>query len=280
MEIEFKNVTLLKNQSCCNDTKVVQNLTFTLKEKNIYAFIGNSSSGKTSICELISFLEVPTKGYIRVGNYINNGKWKKLNKLRFNVGYVYSRPSEMFFHKTVRKEIEFSLKNFKYSKNKINSRIINSLKMVGLNEDYLDLDPFRLSLNEQKKLALACTLVYNPKVIIIDEATTGLNNKEKKDLIRLLKILKNKYKKIVILMSKDTDFLYTFVDYVYILDKGNIVKAGKKDILTNVKLLEKYQLKIPEIVKFVYEAKKRNIKINYHNNINDLIKEVYRNACK
>lgn len=280
MEIKFKNVTLFKNQSCCSDAKVLKNLSFELKGNKIFAFLGNSSSGKTTLCELMSFLEKPTHGFIKVGSFVNDGKIKNTKRLRFNIGYVYKRPNEMFVCKTVKKELEFSLKNFKFKTKTKNERILNSLKMVGLNEEYLDLDPMRISLNEQKKLALACILIYNPKIIIIDEPTIGLNNKEKKDLVRILKILKNKYKKMVILMSKDSDFVYSLVDYVYIINKGEIVKSGAKSILTNSKFLNKYRIKVPEIVKFVDEAREKNIKLNYYDNISDLIKGVYRSAGK
>lgn len=278
MEIKFKNVTLFKNHYCCGERKVLDSVNFNLKEKNIYAFLGNSGSGKTSICELINFLEVPTKGFIKVGNYVNNGIKRNLNKLRFNVGYVYKRPSDMFVCSTVKKELEFGLKYFKYKIKTKNTRILNSLKMVGLDEEYLNMDPFRLNLNEQKKVALASVLTFNPKVLIIDEPTIGLNDKEKKELIRLLKTLKNKYKKIIILMTKDTDFIYSFVDYIYVLKDGIIIKEGKKKILMDDKLLEKHDFKVPNLVTFTKKVRDSKHKINDYDDLSDLIKGVYRSA--
>ena len=85
---------------------------------------------------------------------------------------------------------------------------------------------------------------------------------------------------MIIIMSKDTDFIYSFVSYVYILSKGEIVASGEVNILSNSKLLNKYSIKVPEIVKFVDEVKKKRKKFNYYNNLSDLIKAVYRNAGK
>lgn len=279
MEVIVKKVTLLKNQTGVA-SEILKNVSFNLKSNNIYAFIGESSSGKTNLCELLAFLQKPSHGFIRVGNYINNSINSCEAKLRYSIGYLSKKPGEMFVCNTVKKELMFSLKRFKYNKAKKEKKIIDIIKMVGLNENYLEYDPLRLNLNEQKKLALACILIYNPKIIIIDEPTIGLNSKEKKDLIRLLNILKNKYKKMIIIMSKDTDFIYSFVSYVYILSKGEIVASGEVNILSNSKLLNKYSIKVPEIVKFVDEVKKKRKKFNYYNNLSDLIKAVYRNAGK
>lgn len=278
MEIIFKNVTLYKSHYCCETRKVLDKISFHLKPNNIYAFVGKSGCGKTSICELIDFLEAPNRGYIKVGNYINDGSKRNLNKIRVNIGYVYKRPKDMFVCSTVREELAFGLKNFKYKSKNKNKRILDSLKMVGLDEKYLDLDPLKLDLNDQKKVALASVLTFNPKILIIDEPSVGLNYREKNELIRLLKRLKDKYKRTIILMSKDTDFIYSFIDYVYIIDNGVLVREGKKNILTEIKMLKKYEIKIPDIVSFTNTVRECGHKLQDYDNVKDLIKGVYRSA--
>ena len=184
----------------------------------------------------------------------------------------------MFFNKTVLDELSFALKCFKYKTDKINERVNNALKLVDLNESYLELNPLELKLIDAKKLALACILIYNPSIIILDEYTNGLSNSEKNDLARLLRMLKNKYRKTIILLSKDTSFCYQITDYVYIFNLTRLVCHGKKDILHDEELLNSLNLEVPKIVSFVNECNKKGHEINYYSNILDLIKGVYRDV--
>ncbi len=278
MEIKFNKVSLLKNQSCFKKKILLDHVSFNVKEKGIYGFVGKSGSGKTEICELINFLEKPDFGLVKVGNYYSKTLKKNYNNLRFNVGYVFSNPREMFVSNKVKDELSFGLKYFKYKYKSKNKRILDSLKLVGLNDSYLTKKLNILNLADARKVALASVLTFNPKIIILDEPTIGLNNKEKNDLIRLLNILKNKYNKIVIITTKDTDFIYSFANYIYLLNNGKIVKEGKKTIMHDEVLLKSLGLSVPKIVSFVNEVRLIDKKFKYFDNVKDLAKEVYRNA--
>ena len=96
----------------------------------------------------------------------------------------------------------------------------DSLKSVGLNDDYLELNPFDLSQSEKKKLTLAIALAYNPKVLILDDITTNLDSNSKEDLIKLIKIMKYRYKKTIIVISNDSDFAHKIADNIYIINEN------------------------------------------------------------
>ena len=135
-----------------------------------------------------------------------------------------------------------------------------------------------LNVRDAKKVALACILIYNPKVIILDEFTNGLTSEDKSDLVRLLKTLKNKYRKIIILLSKDTTFCYQISDYIYLMSYTRLVKEGKRSILEDEELLSEINLPVPHIASFVNLCNKKGHEINHYTNILDLIKEVYRDV--
>lgn len=276
MEIVFDKVTFVINRNTPLEKTILNDISFSITDCGIYSFIGASNSGKTAIGDLINLLVKPTKGKVRIGK--NKRQSSSVNKLRCETGYVYKNPYDMFFNKTVEEELSFGMKYFKYKTDKMSLRINDALKLVGLNESYLELDPLSLKLVDAKKLALACVLIYNPKIIILDEYTNGLSNNDKNDLIRLLRILKTKYKKTVILLSKDTSFCYQVTDYVYLLSLTRLVSEGKKDILHNEELLHNINLETPRIVSFVNECNKKGHEINYYTNILDLIKGVYRDV--
>ena len=279
MEIVFKNVSFVINRKTPLEKTILNDVSFELKDNQIYSFIGPSNSGKTAVADLINALIIPTRGSVTVGNFKNDGRRiKNINKLRRMTGYVFKNPYDMFFNKTVFSEVKFGLKHFKYKTQSKNKRVVDSLKLVGLDESYLKLNPLMLDIVDAKKLALACILVYNPKIIILDEFTNGLGYNDKKELVRLLKLLKNKYKKTIILLSKDTSFCYQVTDYVYLMNLTRIVKEGEKTLLHDEELLKSLNLEVPKIVSFVNACKKKNHDINYYTNILDLIKGVYRDV--
>jgi len=279
MEIIFENVTYRENIGTPLKKTYLENVSFTIEKNKVTTFIGDSESGKTKIGELINATITPTYGKVKIFEFINDGKRiRKINKLRMNVGFVTRDPSEMLFNKTVKNELQFGMRYFKYKLNKKEIRVIDALKLVGLPEDYLNKKISDLNLTEQKKIALASVLIFNPNVIILDEPTIGLGTKEKENLKKLIQILKEKYNKTIILLTKDTDFAYQITDKAYLLYRGSIMTTGDKDIMTNEQLMDGYGLKLPEIVKFIKAANEKGIKLTLTDNILDLIKEVYRNA--
>ena len=279
MEIKFDHVSLVIDAYTPLEKTIISDVSFEIKKEGIYSFIGPSNSGKSAIGDLINALVTPNRGCVKVGRFINDGRMiKNINKLRFQTGYVFKNPYDMFFNKTVRKEIEFGMKYFKYKLEKIEFRASDALKLVGLDDSYLELDPLKLTLVDAKKVALACALIYNPKILILDEYTTGLTHNDKNELIRLLRILKNKYKKIIILLSKDTSFCYQISDYVYLMHLTKLVKEGDKSLLRDIELLENLDLEVPQIVSFIAECKKKGHDIEDYDNILELIKGVYRDV--
>ena len=279
MEIVFNKVSFIINKGTPLEKTIIQDVTFDITEPGIYSFIGSSNSGKTAIGDLINALVYPTSGVVKIGRFKNNGRRiRNINKLRSETGYVFKNPYDMFITKTVKEELEFGLKYFDYKTDKMALRVNDALKLVELDESYLEKNPLELSLVEAKKIALASALIYNPSIIILDEYTTGLSHNDKEDLIRLLRLLKNKYRKIIILLSKDTDFCYKITDKVFIMHLTKLLNVGERNLLENEELLKEAKLETPKIVSFVNRCNKEGHEIHHCNNILDLIKEVYRDV--
>lgn len=165
--------------------------------------------------------------------------------------------------------------NKKYSKKKC----IDSLIMVGLSEEYLDRKINTLSTSELSKVIIASTLIQNKKILVFNNPTIGLTNKDKIKFSKILRMLKNKYDKTIVIASSDVDWLFSFVDYYYLLDKENIIFKGEKyDFYNNSKIINDYKISIPQIIKFKNMVfSKKGIKLLNRNDINDLIKDIYRN---
>lgn len=282
MEIKYNKVGYTYNAKTSIKKVALKNIDLAIQENKINAIIGKSGSGKTTLIEMMNSLLIPTKGYVNVDEDVikEKGKIKNINMLRRKIGIVFQFPEEQFFNLTVKKEIEFGLLNFNYRTDQMDKRISDALKMVGLDDSYLERDPFKLSNGEQRKIAIASVLAFNPKVIVFDEPTIGLDYESKKNLIKLIRMLKTRYNKTIVIISHDIDLIHTISDYVILLDKGELILAGPKyDILGNPEALAYYNIKMPKVVEFSYKVlKDKGIKMGYRDDINDLLKDIYRYA--
>lgn len=279
MEVVFDHVGLIINKGTPLEKTILSDISFEIYKNGIYSFVGASNSGKTAIADIINALMSPTSGKAYIGKKVNDGKRiKNVNSLRLETGYVYKNPYDMFFNKTVEEEIKFGIKYFKYRTKKMSMRIQDALTLVGLDESYLNINPQILNLVDAKKVALACVLAYNPSIIILDEYTNGLSNRDKNDLVRLLRILKNNYNKTIIVLTKDTTFAHQVSDEVYLLYLTKMIAKGDRTLLRDAQVLKSIGLEIPQIVKFVDICNKKGHDINYYVNIQDLIKGVYNDV--
>ncbi len=282
MEIVFENVSYSYLAGTPLQVDALKDISTTIKSNEINAIIGPSGSGKSTMIEMINGLILPTKGIVHVGKHRlrNNIRIVNSNRLRFDIGVVFQNPEEQFFCKTVKKEIEFGMKYFEYKIDQIEKRTKDALKMVGLDESFLNRDPFKLSGGEKRRVAIASVLAFNPEVIIFDEPTNGLDTTSKDMLIKLIKLLKTKYKKTIIVVSHDVDTLYKFVDNVIILSNGRILSEGNKyEVFKNIDYLTENGVKVPQIVEFIDKVKNKTGKyLGDIDDINDLIKEIYQNV--
>lgn len=279
MELEFVNVTYKENVRTPLEKTYINNFSYKFSEGKVYSIIGSTTSGKEKLPLLINAVNKPYTGIIKIGEFINDGKYiKNINKLRMNVGYIKENPNEFLFNKRVIDELNFGIKYFKYKLNKQSIRIQEALTLVGLTEDYLYKEVNSLSFNEKKRLSIASSLIFNPSIIVLEEPIMFLTYKDKEKLIKLIHTLKTKYKKTIIIITKDTNLPYEVSDEVLLFSAGELVESGGKELLTQDKLINKIKCDIPEIVKFINVSNKMNANLTYTSNILDLIKEVYRNA--
>lgn len=268
MEIEIRDLSFKYPES----DYVLKNINLVIKSNIITGIIGTNGSGKTTLVDLIDGLLKPSIGLIKYNNQ------DKINNK--DIGYVFQNPKNQFFSKTVEEELKLGAIINNYKIDVLEKRIIDVLKIVKLDKNILNKNPLTLSNSEAKKVALASILMYNPKLIILDEPTLNLDDESKKDFIKLIKMLKNRYNKTIIIISHDIDLLHKIVDNIIVLHEGKIVLEGNKyDVFKDSKTLKKYGLLPPKVIMFSNKVlNKKGIKLGYRDEINDLIKDIYRNV--
>ena len=162
----------------------------------------------------------------------------------------------------------------------ISIKIIDALKIVGLSVEKLNQDISTFSTSEKKLALLALGLLKNTKVIMIEDPFRGLDYQQEKVLFRLLKKLQDKYKKSIILVSTNSEYLYQYTEYLFVMKNNKVIKEGRSyDIYKDIRFLRDNKIHVPKINEITYLAQKnKNIKIDYHRDVRDIIKDIYRHV--
>ena len=239
----------------------VKNVSLNLKDKKIYGIIGASGSGKSTLADLISGGIYPSSG-----NVYSHGK----------VLMVHQDIIDQFFYDNIKDEFIFNLKI--NGVHNIIKKINDSLKIVGFNSNVLNKSIYELSLSEQKRISLALVLACNPDVIILDDLFFGLDGKTRNSIIRIVRLLKVRYGKCIIIVSRDSDLVYSICDNVILMNEGVLLKSGDKySIFKDCFLINRCGLPIPKLINFSDTLlRMKDVNLGYRNDINDLVKDIYR----
>ena len=208
---------------------------------------------------------------IFIDNNIENGKieYNKSKKIEYIGNYN-------FLTETVNDEF-FLMKNNIEDKENYVDKILSVLDMVNLDEDYLKRKIYSLSKSEKQLLNLSLSLIKNPDIIIFDNIFHNLDRTSKIKVKKLILELKKKYNKLVIVIDNNINTLYEICDYFTIFNDNNLVISDIKNIVfSDLDLLIENKIELPFLIKFSSIANDYNKSISYNNEINDLIKEVYK----
>ena len=257
MEINLKNM----------EGNLLYKLNIKLKSSMIYGFNGQGSDEFFSMFRNLSF----DKGIITIDNE------RLLKKDYVHFTKKIRQIKEIEFLSTVEESINwFLLKNeIKLSNPK--QKITSSLKLVGLDEKYLNKMTSTLSSTEKMLLSLSLELLGEFNILIIDGLFEKLDRKLKQKLFRILVKLKEKKEMIILLGSNDLNILYQYTDKMIIfVDKEIILETNTNELSKHIDLLIEKKLDVPDILMITYLAKKKGIKIDYHKDVRDLMKDVYK----
>ena len=265
MEIRLENIKY---------RDLFDNLNVQIKSNEIMGVIGKNGSGKTSILNLIYGLDQNFDGEIKIGkNAINkDSKRKGILKVRNNITYLKQNYDDTLFSANVFDAIKYGS-----SKSDVN-KLKYLIKLFNLSDDILDKNLLNLSNSELKKILIIKVFIQEKSIILLDDITNGLDSKDKEALIKLLKQERRNNKSIVV-TSIDSEFLLQVVDRILILD-GNKAKIidDKYRVFTDMALLNRLNVAVPQILNFKLIAQSKNIKLAHKDNVNDLIKDIYRNV--
>lgn len=235
------------------DAELIHGISLSIEDGEFVALTGENGAGKSTFSKLLAGILKPSDGKISV-NGIDTKKAKN-SVLAKNTGFLFQNPDRQLCTYTVRDEIAFGQKALKTgTEEEISKRTEKIIERFGFNPDEA---PFSLSRGQRQRLALASIIAVEPKVMILDEPTTGLDYKECMEIMSAVKEL-NKNGTTVIMVCHDMELVLDFAQRMIVLANGKIEADGKTlEIMRNKKILQKASLLPPQIIQIALELEEK-----------------------
>ena len=227
---------------------VLRGLNFDIHQGEFLAIIGANGSGKTTLVNCLTGLLLPDHGQIVIDG--NDTQKIKISELAKNLGYVFQNPDHQLFANSVADELRFSLGQDTTTDEEQERSIAKTLDIVGLGH-MVNRHPFSLSRGQRQKLAVAASLIHEPRIILLDEPTTGQDRRSLGDLLDLLARL-NKQGNTTIMVTHDMDVVTAYATRVIVMADGEVVLDGDREhvFYNEFEALEALNLRPPTIVEF------------------------------
>jgi cobalt/nickel transport system ATP-binding protein len=237
----MKKIIRIKNLEYAypDGTKALKGIDLDIFSQESVGLIGPNGAGKSTLLLHLNGILKGRQGSVEVlGMKVEE---KNLIKIRQKVAIVFQQPDDQLFMPTVFDDVAFGPINAGYSKEKVREKVREALKEVRM-EDYEKRCSHHLSFGEKKRISLATVLSMQPEILILDEPTSNLDPRARRNLIKLLKDL-NLSK---IIAGHDLELILEICPRVILLDEGKIVaNGGTKKILSNKSLMESHGLEVP-----------------------------------
>ena len=259
MSIVIKDLNFVYSPKSPFEKHALVNVNLTVEDGDFLAIIGHTGSGKSTFVQHLNGLVKLQKGSIIVDGIDLSQKKIDYKKLRSTVGMVFQYPEYQLFADTVYDDVAFGPKNLKLSKQEIDERVKEAIKLVGLDFDYVNQkSPFELSGGEKRRVALAGVLAMRPKILVLDEPTAGLDPQGKKEILDLVTKLHKTMTPTIIMINHDMDEVAKYANKVAVFDMGTIQYLLKpQQLFEKQDELVKMGLDIPTLAKLKnYLAKK------------------------
>ena len=262
--IEIKNLTHIYSEGLPFEKKAIDDINLKIEENEFIGLIGHTGSGKSTFIQHLNGLLKPSSGEIILDGMKVDKSSSNLTELRKKIGLVFQYPEYQLFEETIERDIAFGPGNLDLSEEEVLRRVKSSMDSVGLDyETYKDKSPFELSGGLKRRVAIAGVLAMEPKVLILDEPTAGLDPRGRDEILSEIKSIHEKRKITVILVSHSMEDVAKIAERIIVMDKGKVfLDSNPREIFRNENKLLSVGLGIPQITSLMRALKKKGLDIN------------------
>lgn len=256
--LSMKGVTHLYNKGTPTRSVALENINIDIEQGELVGIIGHTGSGKSTLVQHFNGILKPDTGTVTVdGKDIWSDK-KATREARFKVGLCFQYPEYQLFEETVYKDISFGPKNMGLKENEINERVLRACDYVGFKRELLEKSPFDLSGGEKRRAAIAGVVAMEPKVLILDEPTAGLDPKGRDRILEMIKTYRDATGSTVLLVSHSMEDVAKIATKVLVMNRGHVEMYGTVDeVYSHNAELRSMGLNVPQVSK-IFEILREN----------------------
>ena len=262
MSIELKNVTYTYSPGTSYQIHALKDINLEIPDGQFIGVIGHTGSGKSTLIQHFNALIQPTSGTV---SYNGEDVWAEKydrRKLRSEVGLVFQYPEHQLFESDVLSDVCFGPMNQGMTREQAEEEARKALHHVGFKEENFDKSPFELSGGQKKRVAIAGVLAMNPKILILDEPTAGLDPKGRDEILDQIAYLHEKADMTVILVSHSMEDIAKYVDRIIVMNKGSVMfNDVPKKVFAHYKELESVGLAAPQVTYIMHALKEKGMDV-------------------
>ena len=261
--LRVENLTHTYSAGTPFQRNAVEQMNIEVMPGEFLGIIGHTGSGKSTLIQHLNGLLKPTEGHVYLEGKDIWAEPKKIRQVRFQVGLVFQYPEYQLFEETVYKDIAFGPGNMGLNKAEIDRRVREAAAFVGLDEALLDKSPFELSGGQKRRVAIAGVIAMEPKVLILDEPTAGLDPVGREMILRQIRNYHKERGTTVVLVSHSMEEIAQNVDRIVVL-KGakNYMDGTPREVFARAEELEAVGLDVPQVTKVAMALRRRGLEID------------------
>lgn len=258
--LRTENLTYLYSAGTPFETFALNNVNIDIDEGTIVAVIGHTGSGKSTLIQHFNGLLEPHAGKVFVEEKDIFANKKDIRAVRFNVGLCFQYPEYQLFEETVFKEIAFGPKQMGLDDETVKERVLSACSFVGIKEKHLEKSPFDLSGGQKRRVAIASILAMQPKILVLDEPTAGLDPKGRETILALIKNYQSAMKSTVILVSHSMEDVARIADKVIVMNDSKMALSGTvHEVYSHADELRSMGLNVPDITTIFSKLKQNGV---------------------
>ena len=263
MPIRMEEVSHIYMQGGPFESTAIYDIDLEIKDGEFVGLIGHTGSGKSTLIQHMNGLLKPTKGTVYVAEFRIVNDTKDLIKIRQKMGLVFQYPEHQLFEETVALDVAFGPKNLGLSKEEIEKRVEEAIRLVRLDYDQIkDRSPFELSGGQRRRVAIAGVLAMKPEVLILDEPTAGLDPRGRDEIFDEIKALHRDKKLTIILVSHSMEDVARLVDRIIVMNKGQIALTGTpREVFARSGQLKEMGLDVPQVTNLMLALKEKGLDV-------------------
>lgn len=258
--IETQDLTYIYSQGTPFEKTAVDHVNLKIEEGEMIGVMGHTGSGKSTLIQHFNGLLKPSSGKILLDGEDIWADKSKIRDVRFKVGLVFQYPEYQIFEETVYKDIAFGCKNMGLDDDEIKKRVLETANDIGLKEELLQRSPFDLSGGQKRRVAIAGVMAMNPRVLILDEPTAGLDPMGRDMIISHIKDYHKRVKNTVLIVSHSMEDIAGFADKILVMNKGLLFCYDDTEkVFSRAEEISEIGLDVPQITRVFIELKKQGI---------------------